>query len=132
MFRKYLERKISESSIKLLAQAVIEGGDGLGTYYLLSVQEVFFNDQNVSRFVCIKAALMNFLQLDLKFVYYFRTVSEHFVIPHAIPLLLSRMNPSKQEVCYHSHLIGVGSKTRWLNVMSGAAMAAKSYIQKAI
>ena len=82
-------------------------------------------------FVDIKAASTNFLQLYLKFVYYFRTVSEHFVIPHAIHLLLTRMNPGGQEICYHSHLIGMGSKARGLNVMSGAAMAAKSPVQAA-
>lgn len=48
MVQKASERKISEFSAELPAQAVPGGGDGLGTHSLPSVQEVFYNDQNVS------------------------------------------------------------------------------------
>lgn len=48
-----------------------------------------------------------------------------------IHLLLTRKNPDGQGVCHHSQLIGVESKTRGLNVMPRAVMAAKSCAQTA-
>lgn len=46
-----------------------------------------------------------------------------------IYLLLTKMNSGGQEVCNHSHLIGMEANTNWLNVMPRAVMAAKSHIQ---
>lgn len=48
-----------------------------------------------------------------------------------IHLLITRMNPHGQAVCHHSQLIGVESKTRWLNAMPRAVMTAESHIRTA-
>ena len=131
LFRKYLEREISEFSAQLPAHVGAGAEDDMGTYYL----QRSLRSSAMARGLCTltgvvhcKAAFTNSLQY-LKFVYHFTTISKHSHMYSIIYLLLTRMNPGEQAVSYYPNWTGVESTTKWLNSMPHTIVAAKSQIQ---